>query len=56
MTTRGLATTLLVESKPRRRLRDRLMFKKEPEYYYHQIFFHYVLANGSRVQCAGDPK
>lgn len=40
--------------KPRRRLRDRLLFKKEPEYYYHQIFFHYVLANGQRAHCAGD--
>ena len=40
--------------KPRRRLRDRLLFKKEPKYYYHQIFFHYVLANGNRVEHAGD--
>lgn len=40
--------------KPRRRLRDRLLFKKEPEYYYHQIFFHYVLANGERAHCAND--
>jgi hypothetical protein len=22
--------------------------------YYHQIFFHYVLADGQRVQCAND--
>jgi hypothetical protein len=28
-------------------------FKKE-ELYYHQIFFHYVLADGIRVQCAND--
>lgn len=27
-------------------------FKKN--YYYHQIFFHYVKANGSRIHCAGD--
>lgn len=40
--------------KPRRRLRDRLLFKEEPEYYYHQIFFHYVLANGERAHCAYD--
>ena len=40
--------------KPRRRLRDRLLFRKEPEYYYHQIFFHYVLANGERAHCAYD--
>ena len=24
------------------------------EYYYHQIFFHYVLADGYRAHCAGD--
>lgn len=40
--------------KPRRHLRDRLLFKKESEYYYHQIFFHYVLANGERAHCAYD--
>ena len=40
--------------KPRQRLRDRLLFKKEPEYYYHQIFFHYVLANGERVHYANE--
>jgi hypothetical protein len=28
------------------------LFKKN--YYYHQIFFHYVFANGSRVHHAGD--
>lgn len=27
-------------------------FKKD--YYYHQIFFHYVKANGPRIHCAGD--
>ena len=27
---------------------------EETEYYYHQIFFHYVLADGHRVHCAGD--
>jgi hypothetical protein len=40
--------------KPSRRLRDRLLFKKELEYYYHQAFFHYVLANGERAHCADD--
>ena len=32
-------------------------YKKEEEVkdlYYHQIFFHYVLADGQRVHCAGD--
>ena len=29
-------------------------FKKESEYYYHQIFFHYVLQNGQRAHCAWD--
>ena len=34
---------------PRRKL-----FGKNPEYYYHQIFFHYVLQNGYRTHFAGD--
>jgi len=37
-----------------RRNKLRKMFK-QPELYYHQIFFHYVLANGYRVHCANDP-
>ena len=28
--------------------------KKEEELYYHQIFFHYVLADGQRAHCAKD--
>ena len=28
--------------------------KKKVEYYYHQIFFHYVLQDGERAQCAWD--
>ena len=27
---------------------------KKEEYYYHQIFFHYVLADGERAHCAWD--
>ena len=27
---------------------------KKQDLYYHQIFFHYVLANGQRVHCAND--
>ena len=27
---------------------------KDNDVYYHQVFFHYVLANGNRVQCAND--
>ena len=27
---------------------------KPTEYYYHQIFFHYVLQDGERAHCAGD--
>ena len=27
---------------------------QEKEYYYHQIFFHYVLQDGQRSHCAGD--
>ena len=40
--------------KPRRRKRDILLRRPEKEYYYHQIFFHYVLADGQRSHCAGD--
>ena len=29
-------------------------FFKQPELYYHQIFFHYVLADGLRANCAFD--
>ena len=39
---------------PRRRKRDKILRRPEPKYYYHQIFFHYVLADGQRVHCAGD--
>lgn len=28
--------------------------KKEDDTYYHQVFFHYVLADGLRAHCAGD--
>ena len=28
--------------------------KEKTEYYYHQIFFHYVLADGMRAHCAWD--
>ena len=28
--------------------------KQTEEYYYHQIFFHYVLQDGNRAQCAWD--
>ena len=27
---------------------------RKTEYYYHQIFFHYVIADGNRAHCAGD--
>ena len=27
---------------------------QEKEYYYHQIFFHYVLQDGQRAHCAWD--
>ncbi len=27
---------------------------KDNDVYYHQVFFHYVLANGNRVHCAND--
>ena len=30
------------------------VFGKKIELYYHQIFFHYVLADGQRAHCAGD--
>jgi len=30
------------------------IFGKKTEYYYHQIFFHYVLQDGERAQCAWD--
>lgn len=28
--------------------------KEQEELYYHQVFFHYVLADGHRAHCAGD--
>jgi len=39
---------------PRRRKRDILLMKKYPEYYYHQIFFHYVLQDGYNAHFAYD--
>ena len=43
---------------PKPRKRDWFLKKigryEEKEYYYHQIFFHYVLADGRRSHCAGD--
>ena len=30
------------------------LFGKPVEYYYHQIFFHYVLQDGERAHCAWD--
>ena len=39
---------------PRVRKRDKLLRRKQPEYYYHQIFFHYVLQDGERAHCAWD--
>ena len=30
------------------------IFGKKTEYYYHQIFFHYVLQDGQRAHCAWD--
>ena len=40
---------------PKIRKRDKLLRKKIPiEYYYHQIFFHYVLQDGRRAHCAWD--
>ena len=39
---------------PRKRKRDIFLRRKEKEYYYHQIFFHYVLQDGNRAHCAWD--
>jgi hypothetical protein len=39
---------------PRRRKRDIILRKPETEWYYHQIFFHYVLQDGQRANCAWD--
>ena len=43
---------------PKPRKRDWVLKKigryEEKEYYYHQIFFHYVLQDGIRSYCAGD--
>ena len=39
---------------PRVRKRDMLLRRKQPEYYYHQIFFHYVLQDGERAHHAWD--
>ena len=40
--------------KPKRKKRDFLLKRPEKEYYYHQIFFHYVLQDGLRAHCAWD--
>ena len=40
-----------------KRKRDRLknwITRKNDDTYYHQVFFHYVLADGRRAHCAGD--
>ena len=40
-----------------KRKRDRLknwITRKEDDTYYHQVFFHYVLADGQRAQCYND--
>ena len=39
---------------PRVRKRDKLLRRSQPEYYYHQIFFHYVLQDGMRAHMAWD--
>jgi len=40
---------------PKVRKRDKLLRRKQTkEYYYHQIFFHYVLQDGIRAHCAWD--
>ena len=39
---------------PRVRKRDKWLRRKQPEYYYHQIFFHYVLQDGKRAHIAWD--
>ena len=39
---------------PRVRKRDKWLRRPQPEYYYHQIFFHYVLQDGRRAHCAWD--
>ena len=39
---------------PRLRKRDKWLRRKQPEYYYHQIFFLYVLADGERSHFKGD--
>ena len=36
---------------PRRRKRDWLLRRKEPQYYYHELTFYYVLEFGARVHC-----
>jgi hypothetical protein len=33
---------------------NKKIFGKKEELYYHQIFFHYVLADGERAHCAFD--
>ena len=39
---------------PKQRKRDILLRRPQKEYYYHQIFFHYVLQDGIRAHFAHD--
>ena len=39
---------------PKVRKRDKWLRRAQPNYYYHQIFFHYVLQDGQRAHCAWD--
>ena len=34
--------------------KNKKLFGKTADLYYHQIFFHYVLADGQRAHCAWD--
>ena len=38
---------------PRRRKRDIILRRPETQWYYHQIFFHYVLQDGERRHLHG---
>ena len=39
---------------PKGKKSKKLFGKEQPEQYYHQIFFHYVLQDGERAHCAWD--
>ena len=39
---------------PKGKKSKKLFGKEQPEQYYHQIFFHYVLQDGKRAHCAWD--